>query len=90
MDVSLDYTEFDITPHLESSARVDKAGKVTDVSITLFPFGDPQQRIDAGNYLQSNPVTMILSLEEAEVLARLLTGAVTDARNGQYDTIDRE
>lgn len=89
MYVSLGYTEFDGTPHLESSAKVDEQGKVTDVSITLFPFGDFEQRLNGGN-LQSNPSTIILSLEEAEVLARLLTGAVTDARNGRYDEIDRD
>lgn len=89
MYVSLGYTESDVTPHLESSATVDEQGKVTDASITLFPFGDYEQRLYGGN-LQSNPLTMILSLEEAEVLARLLTGAVTDARNGRYDKIDRE
>lgn len=89
MYVSLGYTESDVTPHLESSATVDEQGKVTDTSITLFPFGDYEQRLYGGN-LQSNPLTMILSLEEAEVLARLLTGAVTDARNGRYDKIDRE
>lgn len=89
MYVSLGYTESDVTPHLESSATVDEQGKVTDASITLLPFGDYEQRLYGGN-LQSNPLTMILSLEEAEVLARLLTGAVTDARNGRYDKIDRE
>ncbi|OKH71966.1 hypothetical protein EB74_24370 [Mycobacterium sp. SWH-M5] len=89
MNVSFNYLEFDVTPHLESSARVDEHGVVTDVSITLFPFGDFEQRIYGGN-LQPNPSTIIMSLEEAEVLARLLTGAVKDARNGQYDKIDRE
>ena len=86
----LSYHESDVTPHIESSAKVDEHGEVIDESITLFPFGSYEARIRAGNYENANPLTVHLSLEEAEVLARLLTGAVTDARNGKYDTIDRE
>ena len=90
MYASMNFTEFDVTPHLRSSATVDEHGQVTDVSVRVFPFGDHELRVDAGQYMHSNPVTLILSLDEAEVLARLLTGAVADARSGEFDEIERE
>lgn len=91
MHVSISYYEFDdVTPHIETSATVNENGKVTDASVSLFPYGDHRERIMSGNAMQPNPVHMIMSLEEAEVLARLLTGAVTDAKNGRFDEIERE
>ncbi len=91
MHVSINYSEFDDpVPHIETSATVDENGKVTDASVSLFPYGDHEERITGGNALNALPVHMIMSLEEAEVLARLLTGAVTDAKNGRFDEIERE
>lgn len=89
MHITTGFIEFDVTPHLESNAKVDEQGNVTDVLINLFPFGDFKQRI-YGGMEQANPSMIVMSVEEAEILARLLTKAVTDARNGRYDTIDRD
>ncbi|MCG7582198.1 hypothetical protein [Mycolicibacterium sp. OfavD-34-C] len=90
MNVNLRYTEFDVTPHVETSATVDRKGEVTDTSVTLFPYGDHEQRSEGEHWLQSMPVMILMSLEEAEVMARLLTVAVKDARNGSFDEINRD
>jgi hypothetical protein len=87
MHVSTKYTEFDVTPHVQSSATVDEHGHVTYESISLFPFGDFNVRTGIGT---DTPSMIIMSVDEADAMARLLLGAVTDARKGRYNTIDRD
>ena len=49
MHVSISYHEFDdVTPHIETSATVNANGKVTDASVSLFPYGDHRERIMRG------------------------------------------
>ncbi|MGB8406108.1 MAG: hypothetical protein WCE30_18780 [Mycobacterium sp.] len=86
MHVNMSYSEFDVTPHVESSATVDEHGKVTYAAITLFPFGDLEARVYSGSP-EAKPASFIMSVEEAEVLARRLLEAVTDAQKGRYGTI---
>ncbi|MGE2832386.1 hypothetical protein [Mycobacterium sp. SMC-4] len=90
MNVNTRYTEFDVTPHVETTATVNGKGEITHTSVMLFPYGDQEQRSEGENWLQHSPVVMLMSLEEAEVLARVLAAAVKDARNGSFDTIDRD
>lgn len=88
--ISMSYAEFDdFTPHVEASATIDEHDEVTDESISIHLFGDHGERIRAG-ILQPMPSMIIMSVEEAEVLVRLLHEAVTDARKGRYNNIDRE
>lgn len=58
MHVSISYYEFDdVTPHIETSATVNENGKVTDASVSLFPYGDHRERIMGG--MLCNPTRCI-------------------------------
>lgn len=90
VNISMNYAEFDdFTPHVEASATIDEHGNVTDESISIKLFGDHGERIRAG-IPQPLPSYIIMSVEEAEVLVSLLHEAVTDARKGRYNNIDKE
>ncbi|MGX9673483.1 hypothetical protein [Mycobacterium sp. HM-7] len=89
MYVSMNHTEFDVTPYVDSSAAVDEHGKVTHETISLFPYGSIDARYDA-QVEEPVPVTIMMSVEEADVIARLLSQAVADARRGRYNSIDGE
>lgn len=89
MHVSTSYTEFDVVPHVESSATVDQYGNVTDVSISLWPFGHFEPRLRSGNPAHQ-PAIVMMSVEEAESMAHRLLETVAGVRQGRYSTVDRD
>ncbi|WP_328357830.1 hypothetical protein OG976_03265 [Mycobacterium sp. NBC_00419] len=87
--MSTSFTEFDVTPYVESSATVNEYGTVTDASIALWPFGHFEPRLRAGNPAHQ-PAIIMMSVEEAEAMAHRLLETVSGVRQGRYDTVDRD
>lgn len=75
MMLSFNHYAHEVTPFIESDPpRVDEDGDVSDASISLFPLGQ---------YGETS-AHFILTIDEADQLARMLWQMVSDARQGIY------